>query len=91
MSDKINFTINKKSKYKYRLRVFNKKFSGNLSRGWIYVYAPDGKKVINNPVQTYFVFKKGKFVKEKYDDLYKKRLTLIKKSDIYKLFKVYGF
>jgi RNA recognition motif-containing protein len=88
MTDTIKFKIDKKSKFGYRLVVKN---LPHYKRGWIYLYNPENKIIIDTPVQTYFVFRNKEFVRETYDDLSKKKLTPITKSDIYKLFSNYGF
>ena len=99
MGDITNIRINKKNTRGYRLVVKNVQIKSFYSKGtrraWVELYNPSRHKIVSNPLQTYFSYKKvnGKymFVREHYEDLWKDKLTPITSKDIFNIFRNYGF
>lgn len=94
MTDKTTIKLDLKSKFGYRLHVYN----WNNSRGWIDIYDPNGFKIISSPIQTYFVYlPKFGFVKSIWSisgrRLPENKLKKITKRDILSLriIKQFGF
>lgn len=82
-------------KTRYDFRIEMKYPSNDRTRPWLFVFAPDGKEVLNEPLEKYYPAYHGWYMTDTFDNaaaVYskKRKPTWVTKKHILALFKGYG-